>query len=156
MIDAKGYRANVAIVLTNSRNQVFWGKRIGQNSWQFPQGGIQPQEGTLQAMLRELREEIGLRPQDVEVVAAVDHWIEYQIPPHLMRHGQPLCIGQKQKWFLLKLRADAKKIHFDETDTPEFEEWKWVDYWFPAKEVVDFKKQVYQEALAYFEKYLRT
>src|SRR6478736_5607197 len=68
MLDRDGYRPNVAIVIVNGRNLVFWGKRVREHSWQFPQGGINPGEAPEQAMYRELHEEVGLQPQHVRVL----------------------------------------------------------------------------------------
>ena len=65
MIDFDGYRPNVGIVICNRKGQVLWAKRYGQNSWQFPQGGINDNESAEQAMYRELYEEVGLQPKDV-------------------------------------------------------------------------------------------
>ena len=82
MIDAEGYRANVAIILTNREGKLFWGRRIRQKSWQFPQGGVQHGETALQAMYRELHEETGLRPTDVEIISATPGWLRYRLPEH--------------------------------------------------------------------------
>jgi hypothetical protein len=65
MLDREGYRPNVGIILCNARNEVFWGKRIREHSWQFPQGGIKRGETPEQAMYRELHEEVGLLPEHV-------------------------------------------------------------------------------------------
>ena len=102
MIDENGFRPNVGIILSNSDGKVFWGKRIGQRSWQFPQGGINEGETPLEAMFRELEEEVGLREEHVEVVGFTDDWLKYRLPKHLIRRrSTPTCIGQKQLWFLL-------------------------------------------------------
>ena len=66
MLDKEGYRPNVGIILANSRNEVFWGKRVNQHAWQFPQGGIKHGETPVQAMYRELEEEIGSRAAHFE------------------------------------------------------------------------------------------
>ena len=58
MLDKDGYRPNVGIILVNQRNEVFWGKRIREHSWQFPQGGIKRGESPEQAMFRELHEKL--------------------------------------------------------------------------------------------------
>ncbi|KQB47800.1 RNA pyrophosphohydrolase, partial [Neisseria meningitidis] len=63
MLDREGYRPNVGIILTNNRDEVFWGKRVREHSWQFPQGGIKPGESPETAMYRELYEEVGLLSQ---------------------------------------------------------------------------------------------
>lgn len=153
MIDRSGFRLNVGIILANSEGRLFWGRRIGQaHAWQFPQGGIQEYETLQEAMYRELAEELGLLPEDVKVVAVTRHWLYYRLPKHMRRHhAKPLCIGQKQKWFLLQLLGDEQRIRFDTTGSPEFDEWRWVDYWQPLEQVIAFKRQVYKKALREFE-----
>ncbi len=95
MIDKNGYRANIAIILLNKSNRIFWAKRKNRTSWQFPQGGVSEGESSLQAMYRELHEEIGLRPHDVEVVSSTREWYKYDIPKNLIRKKGPFCMGQK-------------------------------------------------------------
>lgn len=148
MIDSDGFRANVGIILANTQGQVLWAKRIGHDSWQFPQGGIDYGETPLDAMYRELYEEVGLLPHHVELLAVTKDWLRYRLPKRYIRTNQePLCIGQKQKWFLLRLdENNAKHIRFD-TSKPEFDEWQWVSYWYPLNQVVAFKRGVYQRAL---------
>lgn len=149
MIDSEGYRANVAIVLLNDDKQVFWCRRIGQNAWQFPQGGMDPDETPEEAMYRELREETGLLPHHVDVVGRTRTWLKYDLPSHLVRkRSTPLCIGQKQIWYLLQFRGMAKDVRLDHGDKPEFDDWCWVDYELPPQQVVDFKQDVYARALS--------
>jgi putative (di)nucleoside polyphosphate hydrolase len=148
MIDTEGYRYNVGIVLSNAYFQVLWAKRIGMDAWQFPQGGIQQNESPEQAMYRELREELGLDPDDVQVVASTRNWLRYRLPKRFIRHdSEPLCIGQKQIWYMLKLEADDSKVNLASSSRPEFDSWIWVDYWKPVREVVPFKRDVYRRAL---------
>lgn len=154
MIDNQGYRANVAIALLNSRNKIFWGQRRNRSSWQFPQGGINKGESALEAMYRELYEEIGLRPQDVEVISSTREWFKYDIPDALIRKKEPVCYGQKQKWFLLRLKSCESNINLSTNETPEFENWRWVNYWYPLNHVVNFKQDVYKRALTYFKEYI--
>ena len=85
MLDRDGFRPNVGIVLLNARNQVFWGKRLRTHSWQFPQGGIKHGETPEQAMFRELHEEVGLRPEHVQVIARTRDWLRYEVPDHFIR-----------------------------------------------------------------------
>lgn len=125
-----------------------WARRIRQNAWQFPQGGIQRRETPEQAMYRELREEVGLCPHHVEVLGATRGWLRYQLPDRLIRrHHKPVCIGQKQVWFMLRLLGEEQDVCLDSTDTPEFDHWRWVEYWHPLREVVSFKREVYKRAL---------
>ena len=151
MIDETGYRANVGIILLNpNATRLFWARRIRQKAWQFPQGGLNLGDQALSAMYRELYEEIGLRPQDVEVIASTKGWFTYRLPPHLLRARTPHYVGQKQKWFLLKLLAPESHIKFNTTNAPEFDGFNWVDYWHPLAQVISFKRHVYRKALEMF------
>jgi putative (di)nucleoside polyphosphate hydrolase len=153
MIDRRGFRLNVGIILANDVNEVFWGKRPGyKDAWQFPQGGVSPYETLEETMYRELAEEIGLLKTDVEYLGVTKRWLYYRLPYCFQRRKQkPLCVGQKQKWFLLRLITDESKIRFDQTDSPEFTDWRWVDYWHPIQQVIAFKREVYKKALIELE-----
>ncbi len=147
-IDADGFRANVGIILTDGRGRVLIGGRIGQSGWQFPQGGIAPHESTEEALYRELNEEVGFEPRQVETLGRTRDWLRYRLPDRFIRREKsPLCIGQKQCWYLLRLLVDPDEIRFDTTDAPEFDRCRWVDYWRPVKEVIYFKRHVYVQAL---------
>lgn len=148
MIDSDGYRPNVGIILTNRHDQVLWARRIGQDAWQFPQGGIRAHETPVDALYRELREEVGLAKDEVKIIACTRGWLKYRLPRRLIRHNSmPVCIGQKQKWFLLRLVANDNRISFTATEEPEFDGWDWVSYWYPVAKVVPFKREVYRQAL---------
>ncbi|AGM41637.1 dinucleoside polyphosphate hydrolase [Spiribacter salinus M19-40] len=148
MIDAQGFRPNVGIVLANGAGQVFWARRIGQDAWQFPQGGIQRDESPEAALYRELHEEVGLSPAHVTVLGSTRGWLRYRLPSHLIRRRQrPTCIGQKQVWFLLRLETEEAAVQLDATSEPEFDDWSWVSYWHPLEQVVSFKRGVYERAL---------
>ncbi len=148
MIDADGFRSNVGIVIANSAGQVLWAKRIGQDAWQFPQGGINDNETAEQALYRELTEEVGLAEQDVRIIACTRGWLRYRLPKRLVRrHSHPICVGQKQKWFLLQLTSDEERVVVDRHHSPEFDYWRWVSYWYPLGQVVSFKRDVYRRAL---------
>ncbi len=148
MIDNEGYRANVGIVITNDKQQVLLAKRHLQESWQLPQGGIDSGESDLEALFRELDEEVGLSSEHVEVIAKTPKWLRYDLPDyHIRRKQKPICIGQKQIWFLLKLTSSEKNIKLDTHADIEFDDWEWVDYWRPIEDVIDFKKPVYEDML---------
>jgi len=148
VIDADGFRPNVGIILAHADGRVLWAKRIGQDAWQFPQGGIKRGETPEEALYRELEEELGLLPEHVECLGVTTGWLSYRLPKRLIRRGRrPLCIGQKQKWFLLRLTGCESKVSFDRSVKPEFDGWRWVDYWHPLVEVVSFKRGVYRDAL---------
>jgi len=148
MIDVDGYRLNVGIILSNTDGRVLWARRIGQQGWQFPQGGIHSDETPEEALYRELHEEIGLDTRHVEILGATRGWLRYRLPKRFLRRGsKPLCIGQKQVWFLLRLLGSDQDVKLDLSEVPEFDGWRWVDYWHPLKEVVPFKRDVYRHAL---------
>ena len=138
IFDAQGYRFNVGIVLLNERNQAFWGRRSGQDSWQFPQGGINAGESSEQAMWRELFEETGLRPADVTLLGETADWLYYRLPVRYRRKRRPgmvQCIGQKQKWFLLRLESGDPAVNLNaSSQPPEFDDWCWIDYYAPPGE----------------------
>lgn len=148
-IDAEGFRANVGIILVNDAAQVLLGGRSGGRGWQFPQGGIRPNESVEEALYRELYEEIGLSMGDVSWLGVTTDWVRYRLPPQYRRRfTDPYVIGQKQRWVLLKLTEHESKIRFDVSDeAPEFDAYKWSDYWEPVREVVFFKRKVYRQAL---------
>ncbi len=148
MIDSEGFRANVGIMLANAKGELLWARRVGQDAWQFPQGGINQGENPEQALFRELHEEIGLSKKDVEIIACTRGWLRYRLPQRLLRRGsEPLCIGQKQKWFLLRMLAEDSEVVFDAGEKPEFDDWRWVSYWYPLGQVIPFKRDVYRRAL---------
>jgi len=152
MIDEQGYRPNVGIILCNQQNQVFWARRCGQNGWQFPQGGIDPQETPEQALFRELNEEVGLTPEHVHVMGRTKDWLRYDIPTQFARPTRNSHFrGQKQIWFLLRFLGSAEHVRLNACDRPEFDCWRWVEYWSTLEQIVEFKRGVYEQALRELE-----
>jgi putative (di)nucleoside polyphosphate hydrolase len=148
LIDRDGFRANVGIILCNAGSSLLVGGRIGQDAWQFPQGGMRAGESPVDAMYRELHEEVGLAPGHVEVLGMTRGWLRYRLPEQFIRRrSQPVCIGQKQRWFLLRMTCDDSRLRLDASSTPEFDRWRWVDFWEPVREVIWFKRAVYVQAL---------
>lgn len=155
MLDREGYRPNVGIVLVNARNEVFWGKRIREHSWQFPQGGIKKGETPEEAMYRELHEEVGLLPQHVRILGRTRDWLRYDVPRRwVKRQWRNVYRGQKQIWFLLRLVGRDSDVCLRATSHPEFDAWRWAHYWVPLDVVIAFKRRVYQLALIELSRYL--
>tara|TARA_B100001093_G_scaffold512049_1_gene581188 strand:- start:1520 stop:2059 length:540 start_codon:yes stop_codon:yes gene_type:complete len=151
VINEIGLRENVAMVLNDGFGRVFWAKRSGQDAWQFPQGGLDAGETFEQALYRELQEEIGLKPKDVAIIQVSKHCFKYTIPTAFQKNiGGRLCLGQKQKWFLLQLTTSPDRVCLDCNDIPEFDDWRWVSYWHPLGAIVPFKREVYRLALMEF------
>ena len=152
MIDSNGFRPNVGIIICNKLGQLFWAKRIKQDAWQFPQGGIKEAETTEEALFRELSEEVGLCKDDVRILSQTSEWLKYRLPkPYIRQRKGRTCIGQKQKWFLLGLQTEEGRVDLENTLQPEFDDWCWVNYWYPVNQVVDFKRSVYKKALIELE-----
>ena len=148
MLDREGYRPNVGIILVNGRNEVFWGKRIREHSWQFPQGGIKHGESPEQAMYRELQEEAGLKPDHVQIIARTRDRLRYEVPKQwIRREWRNTYRGQKQIWFMLRLTGRDTDVSLRASDHPEFDAWRWSEYWVPLDAVIEFKRGVYQQAL---------
>jgi putative (di)nucleoside polyphosphate hydrolase len=148
MIDSEGFRANVGIVLCDYRARVFWGRRVGRRGWQFPQGGIDESETPEEAMYRELWEETGLLERHVDVLGCTQRWLRYRLPKRFIRrHNDPICIGQKQIWFMLRFKESDEAFDLRCSERPEFDSWRWVKFWYPLHNVVHFKRDVYFRAL---------
>lgn len=148
MIDRDGYRPNVGIILCNTKNEVFWGKRVREHAWQFPQGGIKAGESPEQAMYRELHEEVGLLPEHVKILGRTRDWLRYNVPTQwVKREWRGSYKGQKQIWFLLRLVGRDCDVHLRATEHPEFDAWRWNEYWVPIDSVIEFKRDVYRMAL---------
>jgi putative (di)nucleoside polyphosphate hydrolase len=148
MLDRDGYRPNVGIILCNSQNEVFWGKRIREHSWQFPQGGIKHGESPEQAMYRELMEEVGLRPEHVRILGRTRDWLRYDVPSNwIKREWRGSYKGQKQIWYLLRMIGRDTDVSLRASAHPEFDAWRWSDYWVPLDSVIEFKRDVYSKAL---------
>jgi putative (di)nucleoside polyphosphate hydrolase len=126
-----------------------WARRVGgDNAWQFPQGGVHPNETPEDALYRELYEEVGLTPASVRILGVTSSWLHYRLPKRLRRDNSSSRFrGQKQKWYLLKLVGDENDISMNCSDKPEFDAWRWVSYWYPLTEIVAFKQEVYRQAL---------
>ena len=144
----KGYRLNVGLIIANKKGELLLCKRKGMNSWQFPQGGIDFGEDSLKAAKRELFEEVGIKSKSVKLIDSIDDWLKYDIPKKSRRKKifKTNLKGQKQKWFLFKLKEDVK-ISFDNDPDNEFDNFKWVSYWYPLNVIISFKEEVYREAL---------
>lgn len=148
MIDSQGYRPNVGIILMNPQGKLLWAKRVGQDAWQFPQGGIKKNERVEDALFRELEEEVGLLDSHVCIVGSTKDWLRYELPERYLRQdSNQNFVGQKQKWFLLYAEKADNKIDLTRSPVPEFDHWRWVSYWFPVNQVIEFKRNVYRQAL---------
>jgi len=147
------YRSNVGIMMVNEKGYVFVGQRLdnNQNAWQMPQGGIDAGEDPETAAYRELLEETGVKKQDVRFVASSCQWLSYDLPEDLIPilwNGK--FRGQKQKWFLFKFLGEDGDINIA-TEHPEFSKWKWISKENLLKEIVPFKKSVYENVLKEFK-----
>jgi putative (di)nucleoside polyphosphate hydrolase len=117
-------------------------------SWQFPQGGIKRGETPEDAMYRELHEEVGLHPEHVRILGRTKGWLRYEVPNQwIKREWRGSYRGQKQIWFLLRLVGRDSDVSLRATAKPEFDAWRWNDYWVPLDAVIEFKRGVYQQAL---------
>lgn len=155
MLDREGFRPNVGIILLNANDEVWWGKRVREHSWQFPQGGIKHGETPVQAMYRELLEETGLRREHVKVVGRTRDWLRYEVPQnYIKREIRGHYRGQKQIWFLLRMIGRDSDFNLRFTSNPEFDAWRWHEYWIPLDVVIEFKRDVYFKALSELSRFL--
>lgn len=155
MIDQDGYRLGVGIILQQASaphvGNILLAERLGKpGAWQFPQGGIQANERPIEAMYRELYEELGLKPDDVVILKETADWHRYELPKVYQIIEGERVKGQKQRWFLLKLISDDGRINLSCTDVQEFGAWRWANYWEILDTVVEFKRALYQAVLTEF------
>ena len=151
-IKEKGYRLNVGIIVANSDGRLLYCKRKNSNNWQFPQGGIDKNEDTYLAAVRELYEEVGIAENKIKLIKESDSWYKYDLPRKYKRNRflWKDFKGQKQKWFLFKL-IEETKIDLNNENNPEFDQFSWVEYWKPLDEVVEFKREIYEKVLTELE-----
>ena len=136
-------RIGVGIVLLNHENKVFVGKRIDnpKNYWQMPQGGVDNNENFLQAAIRELEEETGVKT--VKLIKEMNEWLIYDLPENLLgKIWQGKYRGQKQKWFIFKFLGESEEININ-TKNPEFLDWKWINSSELPEVAVNFKTNIY-------------
>ena len=153
--DPDRYRPNVGLALFSEAGYVFVGRRIngrGPFQWQMPQGGIDQGEAPEVAALRELDEEAGVSPKLVDILEETSDWIYYDFPPALRRKMPGPYLGQRQKWFALRFRGSEHDVRLDR-HTPEFDAWRWARLEETPSLVVPFKRHVYEDVAARFEKW---
>ena len=155
MIDKDGYRKNIGIILCNSKNELLICKRLKEDSWQFPQGGVEAGESIEAALYRELQEETGLAAEQVQLIAVTKPWYRYRLPTHMLKNNQSNYVGQKQKYGLLKILDDAHQFVLDQDRHPEFDDWAWVPYWYPVGAVWAPKQDAYRRALKELAPFLK-
>jgi putative (di)nucleoside polyphosphate hydrolase len=143
------YRPGVGLAIINSNNLLFIGERIDSpGSWQMPQGGIDENEQPEEAVLREMKEEIGT--DQATILAWSKEWLHYELPNALIpKLWNGKYRGQKQLWFLLRFIGNDSDINIH-TEHPEFSSWKWSDFDSVTDKIVPFKRKIYSKILAEF------
>ncbi|HED13963.1 MAG TPA: RNA pyrophosphohydrolase [Gammaproteobacteria bacterium] len=152
--DDEGYRPNVGIIICNRKGQLLWARRTRLDGWQFPQGGVEAEETCEQAAYRELREEVGLQQSHVRLLACTEHWLRYDLPRRYLRSGSQFR-GQKQRWYLFEMLASDQCVNLACYRTPEFDAWRWVEYWTPLEQIIEFKRNVYRQAMMELEPFVK-
>ena len=91
----------------------------------------------------------------MRIVARTRDWLRYEVPDRFIRRdARGHYKGQKQIWYLLQLVGHDWDLNLRATDHPEFDAWRWHDYWVPLDVVVEFKRGVYEMALTELARYL--
>jgi putative (di)nucleoside polyphosphate hydrolase len=149
------FRQGVGMMILDKNNRVFVGKRLDakSNGWQMPQGGIDLGETPSSAALREMEEEIGSGKG--EIIAESKKWYSYRVPDFLIPRlwGGKYC-GQRQKWFLIRFKGDDSDININ-TEYPEFDQWKWIDFDQLLADIIPIKLKLYEQVVDEFESLLK-
>lgn len=150
------YRPCVGVMLLNREGQVFVGQRLDTTleAWQMPQGGIDPGEDPLATAIRELGEETGIAPNLVELIAEAPGEFHYDLPQELIgKVWKGKYRGQTQRWFLFRFLGQDSDIRI-QTAHPEFRAWRWTEPKDLPKQIVPFKRALYEDVLAAFSAHL--
>lgn len=150
------YRRNVGVMLANAGGHIFVGQRYDSliPAWQMPQGGIDGDERPDEAAMRELEEETGVSPSLVTLEAQTSDWLSYDLPLDLVPRIWNGCYrGQEQKWVLFRFHGKDSDINIA-TPHPEFSDWRWLPPAEVAKQIVPFKRAVYDRVLEEFAPHL--
>ena len=144
------YRPCVGVVLTHADGRVFAGQRADMDTpaWQMPQGGIDMGESPVEAALRELCEETGVKKRHVTVLAETADWLPYDLPAEVLPYRGKYR-GQTQKWVLMRLDAPDDVIDLSHKDV-EFSEWRWMTGAELLELIVPFKRRIYEAVLKEF------
>lgn len=151
--NAQFFRANVGAMIVGDGGAVLAFERIDREGfWQMPQGGLDVGEDPARAVLREVAEETGLAPEDLELLAECPEWLAYELPEPLRRPH--LGRGQVQKWYCYRLVADPSRIRLDADGTPEFRAWRWMDMEELMRTTTPFRVPVYRQLAQHFSRWL--
>lgn len=155
--DLRRYRPNVGLALFHREGLVFLGKRAGADGpyqWQMPQGGMDKGESPREAAIREMQEEIGVKPEHVELLEETADWLTYDFPTDVRKKlsSRGRYIGQRQKWFAFRFKGRDSDVKLD-THTPEFSDWRWAPLETTPDLVIPFKRATYEAVAQRFKKY---
>ncbi len=146
------FRAGVGAIILNQDNQVLGLERKDiPGAWQVPQGGLKEGETPLEAVKREVCEETGIQPGDLELLGTAPRWLAYELPEEM--RTKKIGRGQVQRWFLFRFQGSDQLITLG--DQKEFRAWKWTTMDKLTSEVVPFKQPVYRELAEHFKPYLK-
>ena len=151
------YRKGVGIVIQSAcRGKVLWCKRAGEDGgWQFPQGGLDDlSEPIADAAERELYEETGLTAKDYDLISITEDWTSYSLQGTGNEKVKGKYTGQAHRWALVRLKDSSLVIDVAKAPVPvgeelEFEDSRWVAYWYPlhAGDMFELKRRALTQAL---------
>lgn len=135
------YQANVAAILRDARGEILVCERIDTpGAWQFPQGGVDPDETEVEALWREVWEEIGVPPSALRIVEQRGPY-RYRFNEGREKKG---FHGKEQSYFLVEFAGREAPINIA-TEYPEFQDFRWIaPEEFRLKWLPPMKRKVYR------------
>jgi putative (di)nucleoside polyphosphate hydrolase len=141
------YRPNVGAIIKKPDGKILIGERFNvSGAWQFPQGGVKKSERALEALARELKEEVSLEPAHYRIIQSNGPY-RYLFPGGRTKEG---FNGQEQTYFLVELTGPDSSIEVG-TEQPEFRRVRWIEpSEFQLGWVPRFKQDVYRQVFSDF------
>lgn len=144
------------MLVYNTKGKLFLGERCNERGhWQFPQGGAEAKYTPKENVIRELREELGIRPKHIGKIKRLTsrHEYEWRSPP---KYAYGKWRGQRQTFWLVEFIGDDSDIDLASYKEPEFQSWEWCSVAEVKRKAAPYRVAGYRGALREFLTFKKT